>query len=83
MMTPALPPVPHVGGLIAPGAATVLIGGQPAARAGDLCICVGAPNVIATGSTCVFIGGQPAARVLDTTFHGGNIASGFPTVVIG
>jgi uncharacterized Zn-binding protein involved in type VI secretion len=84
MMTPAVPPVPHVGGLVASaGPATVLIGGQPAARAGDICICIGPPNAIATGASRVLIRGQPAARALDTTMHGGNIASGYPTVVIG
>jgi uncharacterized Zn-binding protein involved in type VI secretion len=77
-------PRPHVGGPIAPpGGANVFIGGQPAARAGDPCICPGPPNAIATGATRVFIAGQPAARMLDLTLHGGTITSGFPTVSIG
>jgi uncharacterized Zn-binding protein involved in type VI secretion len=84
LATPAVPPVPHVGGPIAPpGCVNVLIGGQPAARVGDVCMCVGPPDVIAIGSTRVFIGGQPAARVLDVTLHGGAITAGFPTVLIG
>jgi uncharacterized Zn-binding protein involved in type VI secretion len=84
LATPAVPPVPHVGGPIAPpGCVNVLIGGQPAARVGDACLCVGPPDVIAVGSTRVFIGGQPAARVLDVTLHGGAITAGFPTVLIG
>ena len=41
MQTPAVPaPIPHVGGPIAgPGAPTVLIGGLPAAKVGDIAIC--------------------------------------------
>ncbi len=35
------------------------------------------------GSTGVFIGGKPAARVGDMTAHGGTIAVGIPTVLIG
>jgi len=31
----------------------------------------------------VLIGGQPAARMGDTTAHGGTIAAGCPTVLIG
>jgi len=41
-------PVPHVGGpILPPGAITVLIAGMPAARVGDMCTCVGPPDVIA------------------------------------
>lgn len=40
MVTPALPPVPHVGGPILIGYTTVLIGKLPAARKGDMCLCV-------------------------------------------
>jgi uncharacterized Zn-binding protein involved in type VI secretion len=75
--------VPHVGGPItAPGAPTVLIGGLPAARVGDLVTCVGPPDTIALGSFTVLIGGQPAARMGDTTAHGGSIVLGCPTVII-
>jgi uncharacterized Zn-binding protein involved in type VI secretion len=77
-------PVPHVGGPIMPaGAITVLIGGQPAARVGDMAVCVGPPDVIAQGSTTVLIGGMPAARMGDSTVHGGKIVLGLPTVLIG
>jgi uncharacterized Zn-binding protein involved in type VI secretion len=31
----------------------------------------------------VLIGGKPAARMGDTTAHGGSIAAGLPTVLIG
>jgi uncharacterized Zn-binding protein involved in type VI secretion len=75
--------VPHVGGpVVAPGAPTVLIGGLPAARVGDMCVCVGPPDVIALGSFTVLIGGQPAARMGDMTAHGGAIVMGCPTVLI-
>jgi uncharacterized Zn-binding protein involved in type VI secretion len=76
--------VPHVGGpILAPGAPTVLIGGLPAARVGDMVTCVGPPDVIALGSFTVLIGGMPAARMGDMTAHGGAIVLGCPTVLIG
>jgi uncharacterized Zn-binding protein involved in type VI secretion len=75
--------VPHVGGPIALGLPTVLIGGMPAARVGDMAVCVGPPDVIALGSFTVLIGGMPAARMGDLTAHGGTIVLGFPTVNIG
>ncbi|MCC6284747.1 MAG: PAAR domain-containing protein [Phycisphaerales bacterium] len=77
-------PVPHVGGpILPPGCPTVLIGYLPAARATDMCVCVGPPDVIAMGSTTVLIGYLPAARMGDPTAHGGTIVMGFPTVMIG
>lgn len=76
--------VPHVGGPVTgPGAATVLIGGIPAAVMGDLCTCVGPPDTIMLGSTTVLIGGKPAARLGDSTAHGGSIVLGEFTVLIG
>ena len=66
-----------------PGEATVLIGGMPAARVGDMCTCTGPPDSIVMGSTTVLIGGMPAARMNDTTAHGGTIVAGCPTVLIG
>lgn len=84
MVTPGLPPIPHVGGpVIGPGVPTVLIGGLPAAVVGDNAICVGPPDTIAKGSATVMIGKKPAARVGDTTAHGGSIALGCFTVIIG
>ena len=74
--------VPHVGGPIALGAPTVLIGGLPAARVGDLVTCVGPPDTIALGSFKVLIGGKPAARMGDLTAHGGTIVVGCFTVLI-
>ena len=75
--------VPHVGGPVAMGAPTVLIGGLPAARLGDPCTCVGPPDSIVRGSATVLIGGMPAARLGDTTAHGGAVVLGCPTVMIG
>jgi uncharacterized Zn-binding protein involved in type VI secretion len=76
--------VPHVGGPITgPSVSTVLIGGMPAAVVGDLCTCVGPPDVIVLGSSTVMISGRPAARMGDSTAHGGVIVLGCPTVMIG
>ena len=77
-------PVPHVGGpILLPGAVTVLIGCLPAARVGDMAVCVGPPDAIVKGSATVLIGGMPAARIGDSTAHGGTIILGCPTVLIG
>lgn len=84
LVTPGVPPIPHVGGPIAgPGAPTVLIGGLPAAKVGDLAVCIGPPDAIIKGSMTVKIMGMPAARMGDKTAHGGTIMLGFPTVMIG
>ncbi|MBI1878917.1 MAG: PAAR domain-containing protein [Chloroflexi bacterium] len=84
------------GGSIVAGFPTVLIGGQPAARLGDMHVCpmatpgtppiphVGGP--ITLGSATVLIGGQPAARMGDMATCVGppdSIAAGCPTVLIG
>jgi uncharacterized Zn-binding protein involved in type VI secretion len=83
MLTPGVPPIPHVGGPIASGAPTVLIGGLMAARVTDFCTCVGPPDAIAIGSLGVVVGGLCAARIGDQTMHGGAIVAGLPTVLIG
>jgi uncharacterized Zn-binding protein involved in type VI secretion len=84
MVTPGVPPIPHVGGPVVPaGCPTVLIGFMPAARVGDMALCVGPADVIAQGSPTVLIGGMMAARMGDMTAHGGVIAVGLPTVLIG
>jgi uncharacterized Zn-binding protein involved in type VI secretion len=88
-------PTAH-GGVIVAGFPTVLIGGQPAARMGDMHTCplatpavppvphVGGP--IAMGSPTVLIGGQPAARVGDPVTCVGPpdaiLPPGCPTVLI-
>jgi uncharacterized Zn-binding protein involved in type VI secretion len=75
--------VPHVGGpVLPPGAVTTLIGGQPAARVGDIVTCVGPPDVIVLGSFTVMFQGQPAAYMGSLTAHGGAIVMGFPMVMI-
>jgi uncharacterized Zn-binding protein involved in type VI secretion len=84
MVMPGLPPIPHVGGpIVGPGALTVLIGGLPAARIGDMLVCVGPPDAIAMGSATVIVEGMPVARMGDETAHGGTILGGDPTVIIG
>lgn len=78
-------PVPHVGGpIVSPGVPTVLIGGLPAARVGDIATCVGPPDFIAPPcAPTVLIGGLPAARMGDMTVHGGRVIVGCLTVLIG
>jgi uncharacterized Zn-binding protein involved in type VI secretion len=84
MVTPGVPPIPHVGGpIMPPGAPNVLIGNMPAANLGTMCTCTGPPDSIIMGSVTVLIGGKPAARMGDSTAHGGSIVMGFPTVIIG
>ncbi len=84
MVTPAVVPIPHVGGpLLPPGGITVLIASMPAAVVGGMAVCVGPPDVIALGSFTVLISNQPAARMGDMTAHGGSIILGAPTVLIG
>ena len=77
-----------------PGAATVLIEGRPAWRAGaDRHVCPvvtgGGAHVggtVAVGSATVIIGGHPAARAGDVIVEAGGpnaIVAGAPTVLIG
>lgn len=75
--------IPHVGGpIIPPGCPTVLIGSLPAARVGDMAVCIGPPDSIIIGSPTVLIGNMPAARLGDSTAHGGAIVAGCPTVLV-
>lgn len=79
----------HGGTIVGPGAATVLIGGMPAAILGDTHVCpIPPPAHITTtpfvvGSGTVLIGGMPAVRVGDTCICGATAAVGEPTVIIG
>jgi uncharacterized Zn-binding protein involved in type VI secretion len=77
-----------------PGCPTVLIGGQPAWRAGsDVHACPLAngpqPHVggtITLGSATVLLGGLPAARQTDVVLEPGGpntIVAGEPTVLVG
>lgn len=77
-------PVPHVGGpILPPGGVTVLISNMPAARATDMVVCVGPPDMIAMGSATVLIKNMPAAKMTSTCGHGGLVVLGAPTVLIG
>lgn len=83
MVTPGVPPIPHVGGPIISGAPTVLSGKMPQARISDMCVCVGPPDTIVKGSATVLVAGLPAARIGDSCAHGGAIVMGYPTILIG
>ncbi|MGK0365070.1 MAG: putative Zn-binding protein involved in type VI secretion [Saprospiraceae bacterium] len=88
MQTPAVVPIPHVGGpIVQPSAPTVLIGGMPAACAGAMCTCIGPPDVILPATTGararVLVNKLPLAAMGDMTAHGGTIIIGCPTVLIG
>ena len=56
---------------------------MPAARVGDMLVCVGPPDTIAMGSMTVLIGNMPAAQMGSLCAHGGTVVVGFPTVLIG
>lgn len=98
-----MPPAARVGdptvhgGVITVGFPTVLIGGMPAARVGDMHTCpmatpgtppvphVGGP-ILPPGMPTVLIGNMPAARMGDMATCVGppdSIAMGCPTVIIG
>jgi uncharacterized Zn-binding protein involved in type VI secretion len=84
MVTPGVPPIPHVGGpILPPGVPTVLIDFLPASTVTDMAMCVGPPDTIVMGSAGVFINNLPAARLGDPTAHGGVITLGSPTCIIG
>jgi len=83
MMTPMIPPIPHVGGpIVGPGAPTVLIGGLPAAVVGDMCVCVGPPDTIVMGSPTVLVMKKPVAKLGSSCAHGGTVILGFPQVLV-
>jgi len=84
MVTPGVPPIPHVGGpILPPCAVTVITGKLPQARVTDQALCVGPPDVIVKGSTTVLVNKLPAARIGDMTAHRGSIVLGCFTVLIG
>lgn len=83
-------PSTHGGVITGPGVATVLIGGRPAAVAGDLHACALPPaghqptvSPFVAGSTTVLIAGRPALRVTDLCGCGAMPAAGAPDVQIG
>lgn len=79
----------HPGAISPPGVPIVLIGGQPAAVAGDLHVCGSTTtphpttSPLGPGSPTVLIGGRPALRVGDFAGCGAVIVTGAPTVLIG
>jgi uncharacterized Zn-binding protein involved in type VI secretion len=80
----------HGGTITGPGISNVLVGGMPAAVAGDLHVCSLPPLVhqptsspFPIGSTSVFIGGRPALRITDACICGAMAMIGEPTVIIG
>ncbi len=80
----------HGGTITGPGVSNVLIGGMPAAVAGDLHVCALPPNghqptssPFPMGSPTVLIGGRPALRTTDACLCGAMAVVGAPTVTIG
>jgi uncharacterized Zn-binding protein involved in type VI secretion len=83
-------PTGHPGVVSGPGVATVLIGGTPAAVAGDMHACSMPPTAgphpptpFPPGSSTVLISGRPALRVGDVSGCGAPIVSGAVTVLVG
>lgn len=68
-----------------PGVMNVLIGGMPAAVAGDIHPCPITMSALPfpMGSTTVLIGGKPALRTTDVSGCGAMPLVGCPTVIIG
>ncbi len=84
MTTPAIPPVPHVGGpIVLPSDPTFLVMGFPLAGMGAMATCAGVPPVdpIAMGMP-TFLTGTPAAGIGAVTSHGGMVAMGDPTFIV-
>lgn len=80
----------HGGTIVGPGVTTVLIGGKPAAVAGDMHVCSLPPSghqptssPFPAGSATVLIGGRPALRTTDACICGAMAVVGSPTVTVG
>jgi uncharacterized Zn-binding protein involved in type VI secretion len=80
----------HGGTVVGPGVATVLIGGMPAAVAGDMHVCALPPvghqptaSPFPMGSATVLVGGRPLLRTTDACGCGAMAAVGAPTVIAG
>lgn len=75
----------HGGGPIYSGSADVIVGFLPAARVNDSVVChpVGPADSIQVGAATVLINSRSAARRTDPCAHGGRIAVGCPSVIIG
>lgn len=79
----------HGGTITGPGVATVMIGGKPAAVAGDMHVCSLPPNghqptasAFPGGSGTVMAGGRPVLRTTDACICGAMAAVSDPTVII-
>jgi uncharacterized Zn-binding protein involved in type VI secretion len=79
----------HGGTITGPGVATVMIGGMPAAVAGDMHVCSLPPtghqptvSAFPSGSTTVTAGGRPVLRTTDACICGAMAAVGEPTVIV-
>lgn len=79
----------HGGTITGPGVASVMIGGMPAAVAGDMHVCSLPPaghqptvSAFPSGSTTVTAGGRPVLRTTDACICGAMAAVGEPTVII-
>lgn len=88
MVTPGVPPIPHVGGPVTgpvpPVPPVIAMGGIPS-RMGDMAVCVGPPDSLLKGSATVLVGKKPWVRLgIDPTAHGGTVAGpGCPTIIVG
>ena len=77
-------PKPHIGGQVLQGSSNVFSADVGVSRVGDQAQCNSpSPDIITSGSGSVFINGMPCARMQDQTAHGGTIASGNNSVLIG
>ena len=69
------------GAMVVTGQVNVYIGGRPAARVCDSCLCGG--KIIGPGAFNVLVGGKPLARVADPLTCSPAIVTGETTVVVG
>lgn len=76
MVTPGVPPIPHVGGPVSmPGAPTVLIANRPATTMGCICVCVGPPDSVIKGAPNVIFGAAGAGAASSGGGGGGGGAA--------
>lgn len=80
----------HGGTVVGPGVSQVLVGGLPAAVAGDMHSCSLPPSghqptvsPFPMGSATVLVAGRPVLRTTDAAVCGATAAVGAPTVLIG
>lgn len=83
-------PTGHPGMVSGPGVPTVLIGGLPAAVAGDMHACAMPPTAgphpptpFPMGSVTVLVGGRPLLRLGDLSGCGAPIVAGAVNVLVG